>query len=101
MMTIQEAAKDCVSAEDLANAGLWGKAERGEIAPTCETCPLSTDGGTTSFGGVHKKYYACNHSLSRGELEWNADHYCEHHPLYPAWAMGECLRRVQKLGGAK
>lgn len=92
-MTMQDAASDCVSAHDLAWAELLGKAERGEIAPTCETCPL--------WSSVP----VCRHSTLQGYQGegWCPGHewYCEHHPLYPAWAAGECLRRVNAGMGGK
>jgi hypothetical protein len=78
-------------------------AAAGEIAPTCETCPLW---GTAemSEAGANRRW--CLHTGNQAAQEASglgmmAGWFCEHHTLYPAWAIGECLRRVQRAKGGE
>ena len=57
--------------------------------PECRTCPLmcARENGATW----------CSHSVAKWGDGLNSvalSEYCEHHPLYPAWATEELQRRL-------
>jgi hypothetical protein len=56
--------------------------------PQCATCPLWYGTPTTPAG------VGCQcHALAAQDDRFAADYFCELHPDYPAWAVGEAARR--------
>ena len=83
--------------EAKALAELRAKAEAGEIAPTCRTCPSLSSRNICRAEPPMQALDMAERCLEARPCMSDED-FCSRHPLYPFWAMGECLRRVREVG---